>query len=41
MCQHGISKNDTDEPICWAGREMQTQKADLWSQRGKGEERRG
>ena len=34
-----IQKNgtDTDEPICRAGIETQTQRIDLWSQQGEGE----
>ena len=35
---YGIKKNDTNEPICRAGREMQTERTDLW---GWGEERVG
>ena len=30
-----IQKNGTDELICRAGIEMQTQRADLWTQQGK------
>ena len=32
-----IYKNGTDEPICKAGIEMQTQTMDLWTQGGEGE----
>ena len=32
---YGIKKNDTDEPICKAGIEMQTYRIDLWTQWGK------
>ena len=32
----GIQKNGTDEPICRAGIETQTQKMDVWTQEGKG-----
>ena len=32
---HGIWKNGTDEPICRAGIETQTQRTDLWTQWGK------
>ena len=31
-----IQKNGTDQPICRAGTEMQTQRMDLWPQQGKG-----
>ena len=32
-----IPKSDTDEPICRAGIEVQTQRRDMWTQgRGKG-----
>ena len=31
-----IQKNGTDEPICRAGREMQTQRMDTWTQQGRG-----
>ena len=33
---NGIQKNGTDEPICRSGIEMQTQRTDLWTQRGVG-----
>ena len=32
---YGIQKNGTDEPICRAGIEMQTQRTDLWTQQRK------
>ena len=32
----GIQKNGTDEPICRAGIEIQTQRANVWTQ-GSGE----
>ena len=36
MHTYGIQKDGTDEPICRAAMEMQTQRTDLWAQ----EERR-
>ena len=36
MHMYGIQKNGTDEPICRAGIETQTQRADLWTA-GEGE----
>ena len=35
---YGIQKNGTDEPICRAGIETQTQRMDLWTQMGDGED---
>ena len=32
----GSRKNGTDEPICRAGIETQTQRMGLWTQQGKG-----
>ena len=32
---YGIQKDGTDEPICRAAVETQTQRPDLWTQRGK------
>ena len=32
---YGIQKNGTDEPICRAATEMQTETTDLWTQGGK------
>ena len=32
----GIQKNGTDEPICRAGIEMQMQRTDMWTRRGRG-----
>ena len=32
MHAYGIQKDGTDEPICWAAVEMQTQRTDLWTQ---------
>ena len=29
---YGIQKNGTDEPICREGKEMLTQRTDLWTQ---------
>ena len=31
----GVQKNGTDEPMCRAVIEMQTQRTDLWAQWGK------
>ena len=31
----GVQKNGTDEPICRAGIETQTQRTDMWTQKGK------
>ena len=40
---HGIQKDDTDEIICRAAMETQTQRTDLWTWvlEGEGEEREG
>ena len=38
---YGIQKDDTDESIFRAAMEMQTQRTDLWSQRGGKKERVG
>ena len=35
MHVYGIQKDDTDEPISRVAMKMQTQKTDLWTQRGK------
>ena len=35
MHMYGIWKEGTDEPICKAAVEMQTQRMDLWTQWGK------
>ena len=35
MCIYGIQKNGTDEPVCRAGIETQTQRTDLWAQQEK------
>ena len=32
---YGIQKNGTDEPICRAAIEMQTERANLWTQQRK------
>ena len=32
---YGIYKDSTDEPICRAAMEMQSQRSDLWTQQGK------
>ena len=32
---YGIQKDGTDEPICRAAMETQTQRTDLWTQWGK------
>ena len=32
---YGLQKNGTDEPTCWAGTEMQTQRMHLWTQVGE------
>ena len=38
---YGIQKDGTDEPICRAAMETQTQKTDLWTRCGGGEEGEG
>ena len=35
MHMYGIYKDSTDEPICRAAMEMQSQRSDLWTQQGK------
>ena len=33
--KYGIWKDDTDKPICREAMEMQTQRRNLWTQRGR------
>ena len=41
MHAYGIWKDDTDEPICGAAMETQTERRDLWTRRGGKERERG
>ena len=41
MHTYGVYKNDTDEIICMAAMETQTQRTDLWTRRGEWGGRRG